>query len=286
MADLFDAPEMKTTALGPWYGSNRMLASEVGRQVGKQDWIGVPFCGGMSEVPFLKARAILVNDVHRDIINLARVIQYADSRAWLIDNARRDGFHPDVLEAAQRYCLAAAAPAGDELFDVVRALRYFRTLWMGRSATAGTKGEFSGNLALRFTGSNVRYRSAIESLEAFGESFLNCEFSTLDFREFLEKKISPRVGKTHERDGHAIYSDAPWPEDGDQYAHAFTERDQRDLAALLAKFTQTRVVIRFNDHPLIRELYPLAKWNWHMLESRTQANKAKAEVLIINGAIK
>lgn len=75
-----------------------------------------------------------------------------------------------------------------------------------------------------------------------------CEFVRMDAFEFLEKcKDTRETG---------IYVDAPWPDDGDRYKHKFSEGDQRRLAAKLARFERARVVIRFGDHPLIRELYP------------------------------
>jgi DNA adenine methylase len=42
-------------------------------------------------------------------------------------------------------------------------------------------------------------------------------------------------------------------------------------------------VIRYYDHPLVRELYPEREWAWHHPEGgRTQANKAAPEVLLVN----
>ncbi len=278
MSMLFERePEMKTTALAPWFGSNRMLAPIVGKEIGKCDWAGVVFSGGMAEVPHIRARELLVNDLHRDIINLARVMANAESRKWLVEAAGSLLFHPDILKEAQDYCRILIPPK--VAADQMRALWYFVAVWMGRSTIAGTDKEFEGNLSSRFTasggGSNVRYRSAISSAEAWGQVLSHCEFSVLDFREFLNK--------CHNRKGHAIYSDAPFPDAGDGYRHKFIERDHRDLAAELGRFTNTRVVIRYNDHPLVRELYPESRWTWNRLNSRTQANKALAEVLIING---
>lgn len=273
---LFDTePEMKTTALAPWFGSNRMLAPVVGKQIGKVDWCGVLFSGGMAEVPHIQARALLVNDLHRDIINLAKVVADDSRRKWLVKEADANPFHPDVLESAQSV-LKQFSPDDTNL----RALCYFVAVWMGRSATAGTDGEFDGNLAVRFTasggGSNVRYRSAIDSLEAWGATLRRCEFTVLDFRVFLKK--------CHDRKGHALYSDAPFPGAGDDYRHKFTEADHRDLARLLSEYRDTRVVVRYYDHPLVRELYPESRWTWVRLKGRDQANNAeKAEVLIING---
>lgn len=280
MAMLFENEVEPTIgAIAPWFGSNRMLAPIVGQEIGRVDWCGVLFAGSMSEVRCIKARSILVNDKHRDVINLARVIASPDGRDWLIKQASALPFHPDVLEDAQQACKSEELLCGT--IDRGRALNYFVAVWMGRSAKAGTGDEFDGGLAVRYTasggGSNVRYRSAIESVEAWGKIFEDCEFTAEDFRVFLDK--------CHDRKGHAIYSDAPFPEKGGGYRHTFTLSDHRELAAKLARFDQARVVIRFYDHPLIRELYPEGShWTWRRLDGRDQANDAKKpEVLIING---
>ena len=51
---------------------------------------------------------------------------------------------------------------------------------------------------------------------------------------------------------------------------------------MLGEYRETRVVVRYGDHALIRELYPHEKWVWHELTGRTSANKGKAEVLLVN----
>jgi hypothetical protein len=50
----------------------------------------------------------------------------------------------------------------------------------------------------------------------------------------------------------------------------------------LAEFTRARVVCRFYDHPLIRELYPTGQWTWHEFSGRKQSNAAAPEVLLTN----
>ena len=279
MSTLFDTdePEMTTKALAPWMGSNRMLAPIVGQELRGCEWAGVPFAGGMAEVFEIKARAILVNDLHKDIINLAMVVAGDEDRAWLIAEAEINPFHPEMLTRAQKFCTETYT---DKMPDRYRAIAYFVAVWMGRSGKAGTDDEFKGNLSSRFTasggGSNVRYRSAIASLDAFAVTLKRCEFSVLDFREFL--------AKCHDRKGHGLYCDAPFPGVGDGYKHKFTTKDHHDLAAKLATFYQTRVVIRYYDHPMIRELYPTSRWTWRQLKGRDQANNPdKEEVLIING---
>jgi DNA adenine methylase len=275
MSTLFDTgPTMKITALAPWFGSNRMLGEHVGAELRGCEWVGIPFSGGMAEVPHITARGLLVNDLHRDIINLARCTRDDESRQWLKEQADARVFHPDELAAAQEACKSGSR------FDRQRALDYFVAVWMGRSGKAGTDEEFKGNLSARFTasggGSAKRYRSAVESLEAWGHTLKRCEFSTLDFREFL--------GECHDRPKHGIYCDPPFPGAGEAYRHKFSERDHRDLAKLLNKFQRARVVVRYYADPLVAELYPRDRWTWRELRGRDQANNAgKPEVLLING---
>lgn len=58
---------------------------------------------------------------------------------------------------------------------------------------------------------------------------------------------------------------------------------QARLAEALAKFARTRVVVRYGDHPLIRDLYPEPRWTWLEQRGRNQRNGEIAEVLIVNG---
>lgn len=273
---LFEIDEPKVTAIAPWFGSNRMLAAEVGKELGPLEWAGIVFCGGFSEVRHVQCRSIVCNDLHRDIINLAQVIAIPEGREWLLKEASAMPFHPDVLKSAQERC----KKPWPENINAERALWYFVAVWMGRSAKAGTDDEFKGNLSTRWTStggdSNTRYRSAIESMEVWGRTLARCNFTTLDFRDFLDK--------CKDVEGHGIYSDAPFPDDGDGYRHKFTTQDHRDLAGRLSRYAKSRVVIRYYDHPLVRELYPEALWTWRRLKGRDQANTdTKPEVLLTNG---
>lgn len=79
-----------------------------------------------------------------------------------------------------------------------------------------------------------------------------------------------------------IYSDPPWPDAGEEYLWRFTEQDHRDLAAILNRFERIRIVVRYGDHPLIRELYtPEDGWSWIECETRNQGNNAVKEALIV-----
>lgn len=284
----------KTTAIANWYGSNRMLADRVGAELEGCAWVGVPYAGGMCELMYISARTIGANDLHRHLINMARV--WADpAKGWAFyRQLRRRVFHPDELQRAQEYCrgIEACGSNPDELFasgysdprydpiDLEWAVNYFITSWMGRGGNSGTKREFKGGLPLRWDadggGSAQRYFSAVASIPAWRRVLRRCEFSTLDAIEFIQT--------CKDKSGIGIYCDPPFPGPGDKYAHTMSDRDHRKLAETVSRFKTARVVMRFYDHPLIRELYPAPRWTWIEQAGRDQTNyDSKPEVLLING---
>lgn len=278
----------KVGALAPWLGSNRMLADTVGARLKGCDWVGIPFSGGLCELPYIDCRAGVANDLHRHIINLARVVRDPKQYARLVEKLDAAIFHPDELAESQRYCRAVEAevesvgmfgPSGLTMTPLVEwAYCYFVSVWMARSSAAGTSSEFSGSLSTRWNanggGSNTRFRGAAKALAAWHQVFQRWEFETLDCFAFLAKiKDALRQG---------IYADAPWPVLGDNYKHRFTESMQRRLAIVLGVYTKTRVVVRFGDHPLIREIYPESHWDYILQDSRNQGNNLVSEILLIN----
>lgn len=272
---------MKVTALAPWFGSNRMLAHRVGELFGKLEWAGIPFAGGMCEIAHIDARTIHVNDLHRDIINLARVVK--DHAVALQIHLDKVIVHPDELRDAQERCLRRDRPLRDiELNmapDFQWAADYFICAWMGRSSISGTDGEFKGKVAVRWNSaggdSAVRFRSAVEALTEWQSIMKWCTFDIIDCFEFLKK--------CKDEKGHGIYCDPPFPGPGDGYKHKFTESDHRGLATRLAEFNTCRVVCRFYRHPLVEELYPKPKWFWRETEGgRKQTNDEAPEVLLVN----
>lgn len=264
---------MKVTAMAPWYGSNRMLGEHVGRALAGCQWVGLPFAGGMAEVPHIKARTLVINDKHRDIINLAQCVAVEEGCAWLVREAGKLLFHPDTLTTAQLEC---KKPWGAETFDAGRALWYFVCVWMGRSGKAGTNGELNGGLALRWNAgggdSAVRFRNATEALAEWHRILSRATFSTLDVFDFLDQ--------CHDVEGHGIYCDPPFPGPGDKYTHKFSEACHRKLVARLAAFQKTRIVCRFYDAPLVRELYLTPGWGWQRLVGRKMTNDEAPEVLL------
>lgn len=288
--------EMKTTALASWFGANRIRAENVGKLLKGCDWVGVPFCGGCSELPYIECRAGVANDKHRHLINLARVVKDPAMNEDLGKRLDATLFHPDELAKAQARCRQREEESEESgLFNGQKppfvpaslswAYDYFISVWMARGANAGTDSEFRGSLPTRYNtnggGSNTRFRSARDSLAAWMEVCRPWEFECLDAFEFIGK-IKEFNSKGEKIEGLGIYADAPWPDAGDGYRHKFTEAMQRKLSKVLAAYQHTRIVIRYGDHPLIRELYPETHWTWHMQDSRDQNNSAVREVLIVN----
>jgi site-specific DNA-adenine methylase len=270
---------MKIGCIASWFGGNRMLASHVGANLAGCRWVGIPFAGGMAEIAHIKASTIVVNDLHKHVINLASVNAHTELGRDLRRQLKKKIYHPDNLTEAQAYCQENQNP---ERPDLKAAVYYFTAVWMARSGIAGTTDEFYGNISARWNAnggsSAVRYRSAVQSLRPWMRAMERCEFRSMDAFEFL--------AKCEDTKDSGIYSDAPWPEAGDRYRHPFTEAKQRQLAEVLGGFTKARVVVRFGEHPLIRELYPESRWTWLPLTGRKQSNVESSDVLIINGLSK
>jgi site-specific DNA-adenine methylase len=272
---------MKTKAIAHWFGSNRMLAEHVGHSLAGCRWVGVPFAGGMSELVAIKARTIVVNDLHRHVINLARVVKDHGLRRQLKRELDDTLFHDEELSDAQRLCRHVEPIEGSQP-NVALAVAYFKAVWMNRANKAGIDDEFNGKLCVRWNASGgdsaIRFRSAVKSLSAWREIMRRCTFTCRDAFEWL-----PEVKDEH---GHGLYCDPPFPVAGRRYRHnaGKTDADEtawhKRLRDALGLFTKTLVVCRFYDHPLIRELY--GDWTWKELKGRDQANNAKPEVLVTN----
>jgi DNA adenine methylase len=286
---------MNTTALAPWFGSNRMLAKHVGQELDGCNWVGVAFAGGMCELAHIGARSLVVNDAHRHMINYARVAADPKLGPKLYRHLRRVPSHPVALVAAQSRCVEreqthADPYTGGMLFqpdkpamvtgpDLEWAVDYFVAAWMSRNGTAGTKGEFNAGMSVRWDAgggdSATRVRSAVASLVAWRRVLRRANFTTLDAFDFIDTKVKDEAGI-------GLYCDPPFPGPGDAYKHTFGEDGQRRLADAVGRFTRTKVVMRFYDHPLVRALYPEDRWTWVLRTGRKQTNGDAPEALLLN----
>lgn len=293
-----DVAEMKINRLAPWFGADTAVCGRVAELLRGQTHVTIPFGGGMAAAAVIQARSGVINDLHRHVINLARVVRDDGRRTDLIARLRGMLFHPDELFSAQRYCkqieeaqelrytlssggpslFGAPPPVDAAIVDEVQwAAAYFVCSWMGRGGHAGKASEFTQGLAVRFTAtggdSAVRFQSAVDSLEAWGAALRRWQFMCEDALELLTR--------VRDEPDYGVYVDAPWPDAGNEYRHRCNERQQRFLAQILGRFTCANVIVRFGLHPLIRELYPESRWRWELMTSRDQVNGAVCEALLV-----
>lgn len=295
---------MKTTSAVNQFGRNSTNASIPAQLMGEVEWLGIPCTGGACEIPHFKARTIIAADLHRHQINLYRCMADPALKESLLIITDR-AYHEDELVEAQQRCRGIEAGFDSTLFataseagspDVKWAADYYVCSWMGQGGRSGTKGEFNGPLSIRWDAqggdSCMRYRSARESLEEWHQSFSGrVNFVVRDCFDFLgecavkEKKAERDIadGKKTERRG--LYLDPTWFDLGDGYKHVFSEDQHKRLAATLSGMKHHKIVMRWGDHPMVRQLYPEGTWTYHQAKGRNQKNNAVAEVFIVKGAI-
>ncbi len=93
--------EMKIKALAPWFGSKRKLAPSIVKLMGEHRVYWEPFCGSMA-VLLAKPPCEMetVNDLHGDLINLAKVIQDKELGFQLYDKLCRTTHAEDLFKEA------------------------------------------------------------------------------------------------------------------------------------------------------------------------------------------
>lgn len=264
---------MKTKSALSYFGSDSEVAPQLASMLDRCKHVTIPFVGGASILPHLKARAIVANDLHDLAINFYRVLagtpweRDLKNSVSLIQRCEKTLSHPSELALAR-----AAIASGD---PVARAWGFWAQCWLGRKGKGGTKNQ-GGLPSVRRTptgGTNAsRVRAAAADLTEWAKHFERCEWESVCFRKLL-----PKVAD-HESCG--IYADPPWVDAGKLYLHSFGEKDHLDICSLLTRFRLTTVVIRYGDAPLIRELYE--GWNIIEAESRDQCNAVKGELWITN----
>lgn len=302
----------KITAIVPWFGGKRTMAPAIVTELGRHGQYFEPFCGSMA-VLFAKepSQKETVNDLHGDLINLARVLANEFAASTLYEMLQHAVVCEALLDDAQRYLEETAVP-GDptngelacvavRAANIMRAYWYFLASWIGRNGTAGTE-RVDYQLAVRWTkggGSpTVRWRHAVESIPWFHRRLQNVVILRRDAFKF--------VGKFEDVKETAIYVDPPYhgtSRSGDlkngrggKYLHEFEHDnplygdDHVRLRDILAVYMRARVVVSYYDCQRIRELY--AGWTFvdhtrqkhlHAQNGRGARPKEAPEVLIING---
>lgn len=294
---------MKIKALAPWFGSKRTLADRIIREIGEHKVYWEPFAGSMA-VLLAKLPCVMetVNDLHGDLINLARVVQGEETATRLFERMARTLMHEGIHEeAAVRYRARGNVPAPAEP-DLDRAYDYLLTSWLGRNGVAGTQ-SYNQGFCVRYTANGghaaKRFFSVVESIPAWWQRLQGVTILNRNARELLAKMDDAK--------GTVIYLDPPYVTKGATYIHDFdgfvgsaglfcgedTPMSHQELSRALERFKFARVIVSYYDHPLVRDLYrgwtfvscPTTKAlvNQGMRSRATEGPTEAPEILIING---
>lgn len=257
------------SALAPWFGSKRTIAPKIVEALGEHRAYFEPFCGSMA-VLLGKPRATFeqVNDLHGDLINLARVTQDPRQGPKLYRQLRRVLFAQELWRETADYfrdpnLLDVAEP------DLARAARFAIFSWFGRNGSIGTRA--GNNFCVRYTSNGgspaTRWGSFVKSIPWFHKRLQGVTITREDGFAMLER--------IEDKAGTVIYVDPPYLQKGAEYVHDFEQEvaidealadgegekpgkrnDHVRLAARLWRYRQTRVVLSYYEHPALERLYP------------------------------
>lgn len=283
-------------AIAPWFGGKRVMAPLIAKELGHHRQYFEPFCGSMA-VLFAKDHVghETVNDLHDDLINLARVVADGDQAPRLYKRLQRTLFCEELLRDAAAVLNSTRDNSPSAIPNMTRAYWYFLTAWMGRNGEAGTT-KISYSASVRWTPNGgsptVRFQSAVDSLPWWHRRLSNVVILNRDAFEVINS-----AGDTAST---ALYIDSPYTADTRgtaKYLHDFESGggmfagadDHERLRDALERFKNARVVVSYYDSPRVRELY--AGWTFvecsrhkHLTTTAgSNGQKNAPEILILNG---
>lgn len=274
----------------PWFGADTEVVDHYAEPLLKLKHVTVPFAGGCSMLSRLSGddsavQHINASDRHHYAVNLARCLADASARERVFAAIEFCPLHEQLRRSAMEWLISMREQTqldiqrGSLLPDV--AAMYFMTSWMGRNGVAGTNSEAAnGSLSVRWkpTGgsSAKRWTTALQSLRDWWVPIM--QRTTFIIDDAFD--VLPKVA---DRDDCGLYCDPPWVVQGARYAFGFDEADHQMLAAAVARFEHTTVVLRYGDHPLIRGLYAdTNRWLIREIDSRNTGGNDVAELMITN----
>jgi len=271
---------MKIKALTSWFGGKRILAKTVVKYLGEHQAYFEPFAGSLS-VLFSKpvCRMETVNDFHKDIINLARVVQDPKKCGELDWRLRRTLCSEYEFGNSLEYLNTNPEPFP---FDLERAYHYFVVSWLGMNGFGGLEDFPSFSKRFTSTGGDpaTRFRNAVDCLPEWFERLKNVTICNMDGLEICERiEDSPQT---------VCYCDPPYIQKTGVYKHDFTPDDHRRLARALNRFEATRVVLSYYKNEFVDELYP----DWQQIPlsvnkalgntSKPEQTTKAPEILLVN----
>lgn len=242
---------IKIGCISPWFGAKRNMASNIISAIGKHSSYWEPFCGSLA---ILLSKPVVsmetVNDLHGDIINLARVVAKETTAVDLYGRLNRTLMHEDIFhESADRFKDRGHVAAGET--DVARAYDFFVASWFGRNGVAGTQ-SYNQGFCVRYTNKGghaaIRFVNAVESIPGW---HLRLRHVTILNRDAFE--IIPRI---EDAEGTVVYVDPPYLVKGSKYVYDFAAEDHQRLADLLCRFRRTRIIISYYADERLAALYP------------------------------
>lgn len=278
--------DMKIKAICPWFGGKRTLAPRIVAELGEHRAYWEPFCGSMA-VLLAKPLASMetVNDLHGDLINLARCIRDETAGSHLYRRLRRAWMDEALYDECQE--IVAQDFEASESPNIDRAFAYFVSSWLGRNGTSGLLRNRVGKaFCVRYTKNGghgaTRFLSCVESIPAWRRRMRGLTILQRDGLALIER--------IEDADGVCIYADPPYLVKAAEYAHDFDWLAHRRLAAALNRFKKTRVVVSYYAHADLAAMYPgwtlvnceMAKAMAHQ-NSRGENTTKAPEVLLING---
>jgi DNA adenine methylase len=229
-----------------------------------------------------------VCDLHGGLTNLARVVQDRELGVKLYELCANTLMCEALFKDAAKRLNSGNYQNGDGQMNVGWAYDFMLCHWLGRNGVAGTA-NYNYAFCVRYTANGghaaKRWRSVVESIPAWQWRLMNVTILNRDAFEVL--------GRIEDAKGTAVYIDPPYVTKGAKYVHDFEAADHERLAAALACFEKSRVVVSYYDHPIVRELYR----GWEAVEvdvakamanqvanqgSRGKKDKRAKELLLVN----
>lgn len=263
---------MNITAILPYFGSKRTLAARIVEALGEHSVFWEPFCGSLAVTLSKKpSRMETVNDLHGDVINLARVLQSREHAEQLYASLYPMIPARELHVEAKGRTLSCPPPSPEAMPDVLRAVDFFVCSWLGRNGCIGTR-SFNNNFCIRYTSNGgapaVRWRSAVDSIPDWHDRLRNVVILNTCGIGLCER--------IEDKSGTAVYVDPPYLSKGARYVHDFEDADHLRLSAALQRFKKTRVVVSYYADSRLQEMFP----GWRVVEvgvTKSLVNQGRRE---------
>jgi DNA adenine methylase len=277
---------MPITALAPWFGAKRALASRIIAEFGPHNCYWEPMCGCCAVLLAKEpVAAETVCDLHGALTVLARILQCETTCLRLYERCVKTLCNELIWQESVNCCKWLDPKNYDEMANL--AYHFIVASWLARNGFGGTD-DAHNSFAVRFSANGgttaVRWRAVVDSIPAWHERLRNVTILNRDCFEVLSRIDDAK--------GTVIYCDPPYLVEGNRYDHTFTLSQHEQLAKALRRFRRARVLVSYYQDDR------LAKWydGWHCMTMdvpKFLANSVRRdatgdcpkgpEILLING---